>query len=247
MEINLITEKNVNLYSYSNIQAMQFPIHSITISLHGWYESKMRDTITDFETELANNHVLCIYPYYSEWSWMNFPTINLIDDIVGFYIKQYALSDNIPIIVFGKSMGGLSALIYTLYSARTPIACAANCPICNLPLHIKEREDLPRTIYAAYGGYHIPLEIAMELHSPIHQVEKMPHIPYYIVHGYADTLVNKVSQSDSYVSRLKELNYDIEYHEVVGMKHCDFRSCPEERSHYQNFIMLHSCTGNHNI
>lgn len=241
MEIHLITKENVNFHSYSNIQAMQLPIKSIAISLHGWYESKMRESITTFEAELAANHVLCIYPYYGEWSWMNFPTIHLIDNLVGFYLKEYNLPDNIPIVVFGKSMGGLSALIYTLYSARTPVACAANCPICNLPLHSEDREDLPRTLYSAYGGYNIPLEIAVKLHSPIHQVEKMPRIPYYIVHGYEDHLVNKATQSDPYVRRLKELNFDIEYHEVEEMKHCDFRNCPEEEKHYQDFIMSHAC------
>ena len=239
MQSLIISQQNVSSYAFSNIEAVQLPISSIVISLHGWYETNMRTSLTDFEIELAENHILSIYPYYSEWSWMNFPTIHLIDEITDFFFEQYKLAPDTPVAVLGKSMGGLSALIYTLYSKRTPIACAANCPICDLPFHVTEREDLPRTMYSAFGHYNIPLEIAMELHSPMHQIERMPHIPYYIVHGGADKTVLKEFHSDPYVKRMKQFNHVIEYHEIEGMKHCDFRPYPEEELLYHNFILSH--------
>ncbi len=237
MQSLTINEQNVSFYSYSNLPAVKFPIHSIVISLHGWYETKMRTELTSFEAELAENHVLCIYPYYSEWCWMNDPTIQLIDEITDFYIRHYQLAQNIPVVIMGKSMGGLSAFIFSLYSKRTPVACAANCPICDLSFHTTERADIPRTIYSAFGHYNMPLEAAIKLHSPLHQAEYMPYIPYYIVHGNSDLIIQKNFHSDPFVKRMMELGHDVEYHRVDNMKHCDFRTCPEEEYQYHNFIL----------
>jgi pimeloyl-ACP methyl ester carboxylesterase len=237
MQSLIITQQNVSSYSFTNLQEIIEPIRGIVISLHGWYETNMRNELTSFEKELARKQILSIYPYYSEWCWMNFPTIHLIDELIDFYIGQNHLSQNIPIAVMGRSMGGYSALMYSLYGRRTPIACAVNCPICDLPYHVTEREDIPRTMYSAFGHYNIPLDIAIRLHSPLHQVEHMPRIPYYNVHGIADLAVPKKYHSDPYVKRMRELNYDIEYHEVENMEHCDFRHFPEEKRRFQNFVI----------
>ena len=133
-------------------------------------------------------------------------------------------------------MGGLSALIYTKYAAkRTPVCCAANSPVCDLLKHYTERPDLPRTIYHAFASYDGILEEAIKTASPIHLVNDLPDIPYYIVHGTADSAVNKELHSDNFVSKMKSAGKNIIYDEVEGMRHCklDFK----HQARFYGFIL----------
>ena len=84
---------------------------------------------------------------------------------------------------------------------------------------------------------HMPgtLQQAMQARSPLHQAERMPHIPYYIVHGEADADVNKNMHSDRFVAELRKTHGDVTYVEVPGMKHCQM---PEETARtYHAFIL----------
>ena len=134
-------------------------------------------------------------------------------------------------------MGGLSALIYTLYAEKTPDACAANCPVCDLPYHFTERADLPRTLLCAYMADEDTLEEALVRHSPLDQVRNMPDIPYFLVHGDADLSVNKEKHSDRFVKAMREEGRKITYAEIPGMRHCDFASHPEAETVYVDFLI----------
>lgn len=74
---------------------------------------------------------------------------------------------------------------------------------------------------------------AVKTASPLHQAETMPDIPYLIVHGDADTAVNKQQHSDRFVERLKK-THDVTYVEVPGMRHCDLQGDAAEQ--YYGFI-----------
>ena len=70
----------------------------------------------------------------------------MLDTTVKSILPQF---ENIPVVSTGGSMGGQSALVYCAYSKRTPVACVANCPVCDTVFHFTERPDLPRTLYSA--------------------------------------------------------------------------------------------------
>ena len=64
---------------------------------------------------------------------------------------------------------GKQYYVYTRYAAVTPVACVANCPVCDLPYHYTERPDLPRTLYSAFGDSDSEtLGDAMKKASPYH-------------------------------------------------------------------------------
>ena len=118
-------------------------------------------------------------------------------------------------------MGGLSALVYTAYAKITPVACVANCPVCDLPYHYTERDDLPRTLYSAFSTYEGSMDEALRSASPLHLVEKMPDIPYVIYHCTADKAVNIEKHSTAFVDAMKMANKNVEFIKVEDRGHCD--------------------------
>ena len=112
---------------------------------------------------------------------MNRHTVDYTDELIDVLFREYDLPENLPIVSTGLSRGGLSALVYTAYAKRTPVACVANCPVCDLPYHYTERPDLPRTLYSAFGTYTGTLDEAMRSASPMHIVDKLPVSTAYYV------------------------------------------------------------------
>lgn len=181
----------------------------------------------------ARHRALYIYPYYGPWSWMNDTAIRTVDAVVEAAMVKYQLSAGIPIVATGGSMGGLGALVYTVYAARTPVACAVNSPVCDLLYHYTEREDVPRTLYHAFAHYPCDLETAIASSSPLHLAYRMPDIPYYLVHGFEDREVSKQAHSDAFFQTLHTIRR-IQYIEVPGMNHCALRDDQLER--YYAFV-----------
>ena len=138
-------------------------------------------------------------------------------------------------------MGGLSALVYTAYAKRSPVACVANCPVCDLPYHFTERPDLPRTLYSAFGTYEGTMKEALRSASPLHLVENMPVASnYYVFHCEEDKAVNKQKHSDRFVEKMAANHY-IEYYTVSERGHCDLT---EEMWEKYNACILRSVSRN---
>ena len=117
-------------------------------------------------------------------------------------------------------MGGLSALVYTARAAITPAACVVNCPVCDLPYHYTERPDLPRTLYSAFWHEEGNVDKVLKTGSPLHMVDRMPDVPYFIFHCDADSKVNKEKHSDVFVEAMRKA-HTVTYHVVPGRDHCD--------------------------
>lgn len=230
----IIHADNLELFAYTNAHLCK-NIREIVLVFHGLGGTGMISEDTEDAVFFAENDALYVYPYYGPWSWMNALAVRTVDRIVEVCIEKYNLSADIPVISTGGSMGGLSALAYTHNSSRTPAACAANCPVCDLPYHLTERPDLPRTIWSAFGWYEQDYEDAIKTASPLHLASTMPRVPYYIAHCDADKAVNKEAHSDKLVAVMREAKYDLTYDEIPGMGHCQL---PESnRAAYNAFIL----------
>lgn len=228
---------NLTNFAWTNANELKGPARAIALDFHGLGYGGMRENGPGvFDLFCAEKGILTVFPYYGPWSWMNFQAIALVDAVVAAAKEKFGLAADAPVISTGGSMGGLSALIYTRYARVTPTACAANCPVCDLPYHATERPDLPRTMVAAFAGYPCSIELAMELHSPLHQAAGMPRVPYYVVHGGADKAVNQQKHSDRFVAAMREAGQSITYRVVEPMEHCDLKSFPEAEREYYDFI-----------
>ena len=122
-------------------------------------------------------------------------------------------------IATGCSMGGFSALLYAIVGQHKVAAVAANCPATDLPFHYTERPDLPRTLHHAFGSYG-DISGALLAHSPLHQVHRLPDVPYLIIQGDQDALVDKARHSDTLVPLMRERGLSVEYREQAIMGHC---------------------------
>ena len=114
-----------------------------------------------------------------------------------------------------------SALTYMVYARHTPVACIANCPVCDLPFHYTERDDLPRTLYSAFYHEKGSINEVLLSASPIHLIEKMPEADYIIFHCEKDLAVNKENHSDLFVAGMREQGHRVIYHTVPERGHCD--------------------------
>lgn len=116
-------------------------------------------------------------------------------------------------------MGGHGALVYARYSRHHVVSVVANCPVCDLEYHEKERTDLPRTIAAAFGDQP-DYDAAIRAHSPLALAPTMPDIDYFIFHVPADKAVSKAAHSDRLVNALRAAGKRVVYEVSEGSGHC---------------------------
>lgn len=216
----IITYETLKSFAYVNDKVCNKPINGIVISFFGLGGMNMYDFDTIEGEYYAKKGILYVIPYNNPWSWMNKQAVAYTDEIIDVLIKEYNIPENVPIVSSGGSMGGLSALVYTVYSKRTPIACVANCPVCDAVYHYSERPDLPRTMYSALFNETGTMEDALKSISPLHLIDKMPRIRYHIFHCTEDKSVNKAAHSDKLIDALKEKNHTVTYDIQEGRGHC---------------------------
>lgn len=194
-------------------------IRGVILTFHG-LGGGLKAGIGGDEWEWAQAGGLVVYPYCGPWSWMNRPARRMVDDLVDGIYQKYRLSDRVPLISVGGSMGGQATLIYTRYARRPVRACFANFPVCDMTYHFHERKDLPPTIrQALQWPPEAELDAQLKECSPLHQVAAMPDIPYRVVHGFLDSAVSKKHHSDKFVAAMRKLKRKVEYVEVPGMGH----------------------------
>lgn len=202
----------------NNTDYLHGKIRAVTVEFHG-LGAGYREDSSPLELALAEKNILVIAPFYGPWSWMNRLSREYVDEVIQRTYTEFDLDEQIPLIASGGSMGGCSALLYCRYGKKKPVACDILYPVCDAVAHYNERPDLPSSFNYAFYGYKEPLEDVLKEHSPLHQVENMPRIPYLFAHGTADDRVSKKMHSDRMVDALRQLGHDVEYLEVPGMKH----------------------------
>lgn len=238
----LITYDTLRNFSYSNDKICTAPIKGIVLDFFGLGGQQMFDEDMPFGKELANKGIVLLIPYNNPWAWMNTQAVLYTDEIIDVLMDKYALSESIPVVSSGGSMGGLSALVYTRYAQHTPVACVANCPVCDLVFHYTERPDLPRTLYSAF--FHSSadcMEDALKTASPLHLVDQMPEIDYFIFHCEEDMAVNKEKHSDKFVKKMQPV-HRVTYHTVPERGHCDL---PEDMQKLYNDYIINAISAHH--
>lgn len=215
-----ITKDNLKRFAYTNEELLVNEPKGIVYEFHGLNDGiSMNIPHTKLSYYFAEHSLIYIRPFYGPWNWMNRASVNMIDEITEVIYEKY--NKELPIASSGLSMGGLSGLIYTRYAKYTPTVCAVICPVCDLVYHYDERDDTARTLYAAFGGYDIPLTEAIALNSPIHQTDRMPDAKYLILATLADDEVDYKQHSDPFVEKMKQLGRSVEYVKIPDRPHCD--------------------------
>lgn len=243
---NIITFEQIDRFAHTNLDIVKKPIVGIAVQFFGLGHNKMIDPL-DIEnkyvvksTAYAKEGILYVFPYNNPWNWMNKQAVAFTDEVIDALIRGLDLSDNIPIVSIGGSMGGQSALVYTRYAKRTPVACVANCPVCDMPYHFTERRDLPRTLYSAFGTYDMTMDEALRSVSPLHLAPEMPNVDYHVFHCDCDKAVNIDKHSMRFVEAM-QAEHQITFHTVHGRGHCDLDD--EAAEAFDNYV--YSAVENH--
>ena len=83
-------------------------IRGVILTFHGLGGGLKAGVGTD-ELEWSNRGGLVVYPYCGPWSWMNRPARRMVDELVEAIYRKFKLSDRVPLISIGGSMGGQAA------------------------------------------------------------------------------------------------------------------------------------------
>ncbi len=229
-----INKDNIVLFADTNAELIRNTPRALVMEFHGLnYCPGVSHEVGRLGRFLAELDIIYAIPYYGPWDWMNDKAVKYNDEVADALFDRFGVSD-IPVVSSGLSMGGLGALVWCVYSRHRPAACAANCPVCDLPYHFTEREDLPRTIYSAFSHYDMPLEEAMKTASPLHLVERLPDIPYAVFRAENDEGVNYGMHGYLLIPAMRERGLSVERVFSPGRGHCDLS--PEAIDRYYEFL-----------
>lgn len=229
----LITYANLRNFAYTNDQICTRPIRGVVLFFTGLNGCAVYNEDAEESRFFAERGILYIIPYNNPWAWMNRQAVAYTDEILDVLFRALALPADMPVISTGKSMGGLSAIVYTAYAKRTPTACITNCPVCDAVYHYTERPDLPRTLYSALFSYEGSLDTALRSISPLHLVKRLPYVRYHIFHCEEDMAVSLQQHSRPFAEAMTQLGHHITLETVPDRGHCDL---PEEV--YARFLTL---------
>ena len=218
----IITFDKIRSYTYVNDNVVTKPIKGIAINFFGLGCMHMCNDVDSVEGQFyGKDGILYVVPYNNPWGWMNKQEVDYTDEIIDVIFDHFNLEENTPIVSTGGSMGGQCAITYMAYAKRTPVACVANCPVCDVVYHYTERVDLPRTLYSALYGTNGTLEEGLKSLSPVHLIEKLPRAEYHIFHCNTDDAVNMEKHSVPFVEKMKMQGFDITFDIVENRGHCD--------------------------
>ncbi len=215
-----ITYDKLRQFAYSNDKLIKGEIKGIVLNFSGCSIYAMYDTDTPLGKFYAEHNIIFIIPYYNPWSWMNKQAVSLTDEIMDVIFEKYGLKDDIPIASTGGSMGGQGAIVYMARAKRTPEICIANCPNCDAVNGLKNKQNIPRTLYSAF--YHEDGDILdiIKKYSPIHIIDELPKsAEYHLFHGDNDAEVNYTAHSKRLYEKMKEQGFDITFTICKGRDH----------------------------
>lgn len=223
-----INKDTLNSFARTNEKILTGPIRGVALEFPGLGGGSCMggvDAVGDYSAayglRCGHENILLAYVFSGPWSWMNDSAVKITDAVVDAIWDRYQLSEDIPLISTGGSMGGCGALLYSIYGKRTPFACAANGPACDAMDVYRTHPDFARTLLTAVAHYECSFEQAMTSLSAIHLVDRLPKIPYYIVHTDMDDILPIERHSDILVKLLRERGHEVTYSVVPDRGHCD--------------------------
>lgn len=234
--MNHITTANLSEFAFLNTDTLRLPVKAVCVCFHGYTDGTMYSGSPEEARILGAHGIAWVFPYYSVWAWMS-PSSRLYNEqVLDAVYRKLDLPDSVPLISTGGSMGGLTALLYGIYGKRVPIACAANCPVTDLPLFYQRNPDVRRAIVSAHVEAELPMKAVLPAYSPVHQAKQLPDIPYYCVFGELDGAVD-----EEYVSAFEQAMTAARRRITVcrqpGMQHCDLASHRGAFDAYYDFII----------
>lgn len=234
-----INKDTIYYYAKTNEAFLKLPVKGIALEFPGLGGGSCLGGLDDlgsydtpFAKEAAARGILLAYVYTGPWSWMNVGAVRIADAVVDAIKEKYQLGE-VAIVPSGGSMGGLGALIYAASTRHKITACVAACPCCDALDRYDAADEFRKTFVSAVAGYEMEsISDALKTISPIHRIDDMPYVPYFLANCCADGVFPE-AQLDKYVEELKKRGHSVEYEKMEGMIHGEFTE--EGMSRLRNF------------
>lgn len=234
--MNYINKENLLDYAFLNEDTLKLPVRGICVCFHGYTDATMYEK-SPWEAEyLGKNGIAWVFPYYSVWAWMSENSQIFNEQVLNAVYDRLGVDENVPLIISGGSMGGMTALNYLIRGKRRATACALNCAVTDLNRIFEDKRDFRRAMLSAHiekDGE--PGEI-FRTYSPVCFAEQLPQIPYFLVYGEADTYFAQ-TQMPPFAELMKKHGLEHTLFLEKGMAHCDLAGHGEVYRQYCDFII----------
>lgn len=224
--------KYLNKFCATNIDSVKKPIKGVVLRFHGLSHSPNLERDMACSPVCSENSILYVYVFYNPWAWMNKDALVFVNGVLDCIFENENLPSDLPIGIFGSSMGGYSAFEYARNGKYKISAILANCPLCDIEDGVyKANNNLLKTyFYSAitscddFDGY-------MREHSPLRNATTLPHIPYHFVIGLRDNVLPPNIHGKAMVIKMREAGYDVSETLLDEVGHCNLSFEQNSKAH----------------
>lgn len=183
----------------------------------------------------AENGILFLFPQYNPWCWMNKKTVRYLDEIIENAIELYGLDKNIPVGIYGGSMGGYNTFHYAKKSKHRIVAACMNCPCVNMEYECYTTGLTLRSYYESALEDTDDFRTYVQENSPLNMVESLPRIPYRIAVGLKDELLFPSQHALPMIEKMLAAGHDVTRVDYPEMGHCNYTN--EDRVKEQKWVV----------
>lgn len=168
---------------------------------------------------LAVRGYYVIVPELGTDHWMNDNAVQTLDAIIKGMIESGEV-DPRRVSMIGTSMGGGSGLAYVIRRPGVIRSICAIFPITDFAAWLREMPGYAGSIAGGHGVAAADLPPILEKLSAMKHVDAFAHVPVFLVHGGADTLV-PTHHSTDFAAALRAKGCQVTYREAPGIGHDD--------------------------
>ena len=180
----------------------------------------------------AEKGILLIFPQYNPWSWMNKKTVDYVDAIIDAAIEMNSLAKDIPVGIYGGSMGGYSAFHYAAKGKHNIVSVCANCPCVNMEYEcFNGNKTVLRTYFDSAQTDTDDFRTYVYENSPLNTVDKLPKIPYRIAVGHKDETLYPTLHAIPMIEKMIAAGHDVERADYPEMGHCNYSTEDRIKEH----------------
>ena len=228
-------EELLNL-AFVNFDTLEFPVRGVEINCHGLNDMSNFRSSPRPASDLGKRGIVYVFPYYSAWAWCNDHTVAFMDSILDAVWELLSLGENIPLVITGGSMGGMTSLIYSIRGSRKPVAVGCLCPVTDMARYASGGGEGTRSVYTAVMEKGVPIERSIEKIDPMKHIGEFHRVPYLIVGGEKDYGISIELYQRPFCEKMKAAGYDVTLLCVPGMGHCEIAAFEDAYQTYLNFI-----------
>jgi len=242
-----INKNTLTTYCNTNEKLLKGKVTGVIVEFPGLGGSSclggsvnMGDYDSAFAKRCGENGIILAYMFPGPWSWGNHTACRISDTVIDAIADKYNLPENFPLVVSGGSMGGQGCIIFAADSKHKVTAVASACPCCDVPDRFDSNPGFPRTFITAVAEYDMPFEEGLKQISPIHRINDLKKIPYFICSDGEDECFPEY-QCDEFVDKMVALGHNVTYKKQPGKRHGEF--FPDVRQALSDFMMKYALNG----